>query len=191
VRQQSKGAPVSDHEKMPDNEAREAEFVRLLTRHQLDIYLYVHSLVPDPDEAAEVLQDTNVVLWAKRHQFDSTREFRAWAFQIARYKLLKHRDQRKRKWLSFSDALVEQLALQAPAYTKPDGDLTDDLRRCVTQLAANDRDILNRRYSSMMSCEVIAKAFGRPVRWVYNSLNRIRRELHSCMARYANTRGEP
>jgi RNA polymerase sigma-70 factor, ECF subfamily len=181
---------VLDHTNMPDDEARGAEFVRLLTSHQLDLYLYVHSLMPDPDEAAEIVQEANVVLWEKRSQFDAARDFRAWAFQIARYKLLKYRERRKRKCLLFSDALVDQLALQAPDYTKNDDDLMDGLRHCVAQLAASDRDLLSQRYSLMATCEAIAKAIGRPVRWVYNALNRIRQELFDCMARHANTRSE-
>ena len=179
-----------DHVNMPDAEAREAEFVQLLTLHQLDIYLYVHSLMPDPNEVAEIVQETNVVLWEKRAEFDTARDFRAWAFQIARYKLLKYQAKRKRKFVSFSDALVDQLAIQAPDYTKADNDLMDGLRHCVAQLAASDHELLSQRYSLMTTCETIAKAIGRPVRWVYNALNRIRQELHDCMAQYANTRRE-
>lgn len=177
---------VVDRQDSPDDEARETEFVRLLTSHQLDIYLYIHSLMPDPDEAAEIAQDTNVVLWEKRRQFDAARDFRAWAFQIARYKLLKHRTRRKRKCLCFSDALVDQLALQAPDYTRSDGELTDGLRRCIAQLTVRDRDLLGQRYSLLASCETIAQTVGRPVRWVYNALNRIRHELLDCMARYTD-----
>ena len=137
-----------DQAAMPDDDARGAEFVRLLTSHQLDIYLYVHSLMPDPNEAAEIVQDTNVVLWEKRDQFETARDFRAWAFQIARYKMLEHRAQRKRKCVCFSDALVDELALQAPHYAKADNDLIDGLRRCIARLAARDRELLGQRYSS-------------------------------------------
>jgi RNA polymerase sigma-70 factor (ECF subfamily) len=174
---------VVDQGRTPDDEARWTEFVRLLTSHQLDLYLYVHSLMPDPDQAAEIVQDANVVLWEKRDQFRPGTDFRAWAFQIARYKLLSHRTARKRKCLSFSDAFVDELALQARDHVAPIDDLVDGLRRCVEQLTDRDREILSRRYSSLTSCESIARALGRPVRWVYNTLNRIRNELLECMAR--------
>jgi RNA polymerase sigma-70 factor, ECF subfamily len=182
---------VVDHTNISDDETLGAEFVRLLTSHQLDIYLYVHSLVADPNEAAEIVQNANVVLWEKRDQFDMTRDFRAWAFQIARYKVLKHRSQRNRKCLCFSDALVDQLAVEAPDYTRTDNDLMDGLRRCVAQLAARDRELLGQRYSSMATCQAIAEAIDRPLRWVHNALNRIRRELRDCMARNTDTRREP
>ena len=168
----------------------EAEHVRLLTSHQLDIYFYIRSLVLDPDEVAEIVQDTNLVLWEKRDQFETVKNFRAWVFQIARYKVLQHRSQRKRKCVCFSDALIDELALQAPQYAKADNDLMDHLDHCVAQLVARDRELLHQRYSSMTSCECIAEAIGRPVRWVYKTLNRIRQELLDCVAQHTNLRIE-
>ena len=82
---------MADSANSSADEARGAEFVRLLTVHQPDIYVYLRSLVLDPDEASEILQDTNLVLWEKRDQFEIGTNFRAWAFQIARYKLLQHK----------------------------------------------------------------------------------------------------
>ncbi len=96
-----------------NDEARGAEFVQLLTSHQPDIYLYLRSLVLDPDEASEILQEANLVLWEKRAEFQLGTNFRAWAFQIARYKLLRHQGQRRRACRCFSDALVDELLLEA------------------------------------------------------------------------------
>jgi RNA polymerase sigma-70 factor, ECF subfamily len=171
---------------MSKNEAREAEFVRLLTSHQRDIYFYVRSLVLDLGEVEEVVQNTNLVLWEKRAQFETGRDFRPWAFQIARHKVSEQRAQYKRNSVRFSDALIDELALQSPQHAKVDNELTDDLRRCIAQLPARDRELLNQRYSSLASCERIAKAVGRPIRWVYNTLNRIRQELMDCMAQHTN-----
>jgi RNA polymerase sigma-70 factor, ECF subfamily len=168
------------------NETREAEFVRLLTSHQRDIYFYVRSLVLDLDEVEEVVQNTNLVLWEKHAQFDSGRDFRPWAFQIARHKISEHRAQHKRSCVRFSDALIDELALQSPQCAKVDSDLTDDLRRCIAQLPARDRELLNQRYSLASSCERIAEAVGRPIRWVYNALNRIRQELMDCVAQHTS-----
>jgi len=174
----------------PDDEAHGAESVQLLTSYQRDIYLYVRSLVIDPDQASEIVQNTNLLLWEKREEFKTVRNFRAWAFQIARYKVSEYRAQIKRKGLCFSDALIDQLALQAPQHAKVNADLVDELRRCITLLAAQDRELVGQRYTSLASCENIAKATGRPIRWVYNNLNRIRQELLECMARHAKARRE-
>jgi RNA polymerase sigma-70 factor, ECF subfamily len=127
----------------------------------------------------------------KRRQFETGRGFRPWAFQIARYEVLKYRAKRKRGCLCFSDALVDELAIAAGNYPSLNDDSLDEMRRCVEQLAARDREVLSHRYSSMEPCENIAKVVGRPVTWVYNALRRIRKELLDCMARYVNVRREP
>jgi RNA polymerase sigma-70 factor (ECF subfamily) len=166
-----------------DHEARDARHAQMLASHQLDIHFYVRSLVLNRDAVAEIVQNTNLALWEMREQFDEIKNFRAWAFQIARYRLLEYRAQSKRKGVCFSDALVDQLALQSPHYSMNDDDLMDDLKRCVTQLTATDRDLLAQRYSLSASCESIAQGTGRPVRWVYKALSRIRQELADCVAR--------
>jgi RNA polymerase sigma-70 factor (ECF subfamily) len=157
----------------------------------MDIYFYVHSLSPDPHDAAEILQNTNVVLWEKCREFDLSREFRPWAFQIARYEVLKYRTKSQRKCICFSDAFVDELALQAPDYAAIDADLIEEMRRCVAQLPARDREILGRRYTSLASCDAIAETVGRPVRWVYKALSRIRAELLDCVARHSEARSKP
>jgi RNA polymerase sigma-70 factor, ECF subfamily len=181
---------VDQADKSNDDACR-AEFVRLLTLHQLDIYFYVHSLVPDPNDAAEIVQNTNVVLWEKCSQYDAARDFRPWAFQIARYELLKYRTKCNRKYVCFSDAFVDELALESPVYATTDNDSIEDMRHCVAQLPIKDREVLNQRYSSLTPCEDIAKATGRPTRWVYKALSRIRRELLDCMAHHASIRRDP
>jgi RNA polymerase sigma-70 factor (ECF subfamily) len=171
----------------PNNEARQSELVRLLTSHQRDIYLYIRSLVLDANEVEEIVQETNVSLWEKRDQFDTTKDFRPWAFQFARHKLSEHRAKQKRDSVCFSDTLVEELAVQASQSAPIENELKDELRLCVAQLTARDRELLNKRYSLLASCESIAQEFGRPVRWVYNTLNRVRQELFDCMTRHTRT----
>jgi RNA polymerase sigma-70 factor, ECF subfamily len=178
------------YEHTHDDERSEADFVRLLTTYQPNLYLFVRSLVPDSDAAAEVLQDTNLVLWEKQTDFRRDTNFLAWAFQVARYKIREQQARHKRKCLSFSDAMVDELALQASQRIAEDSDLISELHRCLAQLAPADRDLIGRRYSSLATCESIANAIGRPVRWVYKALARIREELLECVIRSSNTRKE-
>ena len=169
------------------DEAWGAEFVRLLTDHQPDIYVYLRSLVLDPDEASEILQETNLVLWEKRDQFQMGSSFRAWAFQIARYKLLQRKARRQRGCICFSDALVDELVLQAAAEETPPRWI-EDLRRCVAALPPRDRELIGRRYAPSATCQSVAEAIGRPVRWVYKAVSRIRKSLWDCLVREAGGR---
>lgn len=186
-----RGRTVSDRPTTFNDSQQGGEFVQLLTLHQPDIYAYLRSLVFVPDEVAEILQETNLVLWEKRAEFVLGTNFLAWAFQIARYKLLQHQSQRQRKHVCFSESFIDELALQAADSLDADLDLAGDLRRCLAALPPKDRELIIKRYSHSASCESLAQIVGRPVRWVYKALSRIRHELLNCVTRSSNTRRSP
>jgi len=173
---------VSDSTHIND-EARGAEFVRLLTAHQPDVYLYLRSLVVNPDEASEVLQEVNLVLWEKRKEFEIGTNFRAWAFQIARYKLLQHLGRRRRDCRCFSDELIDELVLQSSKNESSLDEMLVYLRRCVAKLSARDRELIGMRYAPRATCQSVAELLGRPVRWVYKAVSRIRKTLLECVSR--------
>ncbi len=65
------------------------EFVLLMTRHQRKIWRFINALLPAPNAADDVLQETSLVLWRKWEQFDTDREFLPWACGIARLQVLR------------------------------------------------------------------------------------------------------
>jgi RNA polymerase sigma-70 factor (ECF subfamily) len=174
--------PIAAH----NDALNEGEFVQLLTSFQSNLYLYIRSLTLNPDDIAEILQETNLVLWEKKEQFKRQTNFLAWAFQIARYKLLEQL-QRKQKSVCFSDAFIDELAVQA-SHCVETSELLDELHRCLTRLPPADYALVSQRYSTQATCEKIADAIGRPVRWVYKALARIREELLDCIAHSSDTR---
>lgn len=166
-----------------NDETRVAEFVQLLTAHQPDVYLYLRSLVLNPDEASEVLQEVNLVLWEKRNEFQLGTNFRAWAFQIARYKLLQHQGRRQRACRYFSDELIEELVSETSENENQFAEMIDYLRHCVSLLSSRDRELIGERYAPRATCRSVAESVGRPVRWVYKAVSRIRKTLFECVTR--------
>ena len=63
-------------------------FVEHLTDQQRDLYAYIMTLLPRVQDADEVLQETNRILWTKRADFREGTSFRAWACRIAHYQVL-------------------------------------------------------------------------------------------------------
>ena len=59
-----------------------ARFVQLLTGLQSRLYAYLCTLLVRSDDARDVLQETNVVLWKKAADYDPTRPFEPWAFRF-------------------------------------------------------------------------------------------------------------
>ena len=80
------------------------EFVRLFTRYQRPLFLYLLTRVPNPVEAEEILQETNIVIWRKFAHFTPGTNFLAWASQIAKYELLKYRERNHKDKLNSATA---------------------------------------------------------------------------------------
>lgn len=173
----------------PDNpmvdDAATREFVRLLTVYQSDIYLYVRSLSLTTDEAAEAAQETSMTLWEKRGEFEAGTNFRAWAFAIARFKVLNERRKANRGGMRLSDEVMAQLADRAESELDGAASQMADLEYCLAQLNDRDRQIIKHRYTADEDTAHLAERLGRPVRWVYKQVTRIRRTLYECVTQRA------
>lgn len=101
---------------MPDDLSRNSDaFVQLMTEHQGRLYAYVLSLLGDPDQANDVLQEANLVLWRNAGEFQMGSNFRAWAFRIAHFQVMAHRQRQLRDRLVFDDELLAVLDPAAKA----------------------------------------------------------------------------
>jgi RNA polymerase sigma-70 factor (ECF subfamily) len=159
------------------------EFVRLLGQNQRRVFLYVMSLVPNWNDAEEVLQNTNLVLWREFGQFQSGTNFTAWACKVAYHQVLAWRKKRQRDRLEFSDAFVDAVAAEAAAKSDALEERSKVLAGCIEKLPAGHRDLLRLRYSEGLEVEAIARQSEKTVDAVYRSLSRIRHALHSCVTK--------
>lgn len=66
----------------------ELQFATLLTSHQGRLFAYVLSLVGDADQACDVMQETNAVLWQKSAEFEIGTSFAAWMMKTAFYQVM-------------------------------------------------------------------------------------------------------
>jgi RNA polymerase sigma-70 factor (ECF subfamily) len=171
-------APPAAHAAPPSE-----EFVQLFTRHQRRLYLFILSQVPSTHAADEVLQETNLVIWSKYHQFELTTNFFAWSAQIATYEVLKYRQRRQRDKLKFSDEFVQAVAEEAADRSDELELRRQALERCLQKLRPTDRELIRRRYQPGESGKDMAEELGRPANSVYQSLGRIRRTLLECINR--------
>ena len=159
------------------------EFVQLFSRTQRRIYLHILKQVGSPNDAEEILQETNVVIWSKFHRFELGTNFVAWSFQIANFEVLKYRDRKRSNRLVFSGDVLEVIAQESE---EQEDDL--DLRRaalqeCLRKLRAGDRELIQQRYQPGNSGEGVAKQLDRPINSVYQSIGRIRKTLFECINR--------
>jgi RNA polymerase sigma-70 factor (ECF subfamily) len=167
------------------------EFVQLFTHYQRRLFLYILSQIPNPIEAEEVQQETNVVIWSKFAQFRQGTNFLAWVSQIANFEVMKYRSRKKRDRMQFSDEFLETVSREALERSDELEDRQKALVECIEKLRPRDRELIQQRYAPGEKGKHLAEQIGRPANSVYQSLGRIRRSLMECIQRRLMTRGTP
>lgn len=157
------------------------QFVRQLTEHQNRLYGYVYSLLGDGTRAADVVQETNLVLWRKVDEFQPDKPFLPWAFAIARFQVMAHLRDHKRDRLLLDAELVATLSDEAQRQSGQIDAIRDALRPCMQLLTATSRELIERRYFRAMSVAEIAEAAERTAGSIKVALLRIRRQLAECV----------
>lgn len=158
-------------------------FIRLLGQNQRRLFLYVMSLVPNWNEAEEIIQETNLVLWREFGRFQPGTNFPAWACKVAFHQVLSWRKRKQRDRLEFSPAFLEAVAEEVSSSADVLEERSHLLAQCIEHLQPVHRDLLQSRYREGLSIEAIAGKFERTVEAVYRALSRIRHSLHECVGR--------
>lgn len=165
------------------SENKYEEFVRLLARHQRRLHAYTFSLLPNPSDADDVLQETHIVLWRKFAEFNPGSDFGAWACKVAYWEVMAYRKRCERSRLIFDDDVLESIAIAVDKYGAEIDSRRDALNKCLHKLKDRDRDLVLRRYRYGASTECVANEVGRSVSAVYKALNRIYDALLVCIRR--------
>lgn len=156
--------------------------VQLLTGEQHSLFRYITALIGDPDEAGNILQETNLVIWRKADDFTLGGNFGAWARSIALWQVKAWLRDRRRDRHVFSFELIRQLAERPGAFADI-GPRRQALRKCVTVLEEDERELLRQRYCEGYSILEIAKRFQKTPSAVKSGLFRVRRSLRLCVER--------
>jgi RNA polymerase sigma-70 factor (ECF subfamily) len=171
----------------PESRPRDDEaFVQAIAGHQSRLYAYIVSLLGDRDQANDVLQETNVVLWRKAGEFEAGTSFAAWAYRIAYFQVLALRRRQSRERVVFSDRLVGRLAEEAVRDAEGFDSRRRQLERCLDDLPPRHRQLLELRYRDAVPVETLAGALGRSANAVALTLFRIRRRLSECIERHTS-----
>ncbi|TWT96344.1 sigma-70 family RNA polymerase sigma factor [Neorhodopirellula pilleata] len=160
---------------------RTPEFIQLLTSSQSRLYGYILSLLYDADQANDVLQQTNVILWEKEEEFSLGSNFIAWSFQIAYFQVLAHRKQLQRERLSFDSDLLADIANVSREAEESFESRQKLMRQCLQKLNRRQQEIVYRRYQSNASLDSIAIETANTVNAVKQLLFRARSALARCI----------
>jgi RNA polymerase sigma-70 factor (ECF subfamily) len=186
-------ASQADSRDRPDDAARaalSAEFVAQVANAQRPLYAYIRSLVGPWADAEDVLQEVNLVLCRKAHEFDGQGRFLTWACRVAYLQVLAHLKQKQRdKHLYLDEGLLSDIAGPLADQVDRLDDRLDALRHCLGQLPPRHRRMITDRYARGGTVQKVADEAGRPVGSVRVTLHRIRQLLLACIERTLAARG--
>lgn len=159
------------------------EFLRLITEFQGRLFGFILSLLGDVDQANEVLQETNLVLWKKSGEFQIGSSFKAWSFRVAHFQILAFRQRQLRDRLVFDDEALEKIASEADDQDDIYEHRMKLLETCIVRLPERSREVLCRFYEKGESLDSIAERLKRKANAVGQLLFRIRKSLIECVTK--------
>ena len=165
------------------SKSSEEDFIRLFSVHQRALFLHILTLVGNTTDADEVLQETNVIMWAKREQFQPGSNFLAWGRAIARLEVFRFRRNRHHRMTLLGDDIIDLIAERSETQVVETELRRDALSQCINKLRDKDRELIRERYSGDLNGDEIAEKLGRPANSVYQSIGRIRKTLLECVRR--------
>lgn len=168
--------PVED---LPNDQT--TQFVTLLTSHQPQIYSYIAAALLGDSAAADVLQDTNLQLWAQAGRYDFDRPFLPWAFGFARQRVMAHRKTCSRSRLVFCDEALDLLGDHCLRASDTVDDRLTALQKCLKRLGASQADLIRERYTTKTPVQAIASRMDTSPHNISSRLHRIRKSLASCV----------
>ncbi|WP_425400138.1 sigma-70 family RNA polymerase sigma factor [Aeoliella sp.] len=156
-------------------------FVHLLTESQGSLKAYLLAALGNFDDAAEVLQRTNLTLWRNAAKFRPGAEFMPWAVTLARYEVMSFYRDRSRDRHVFSEE-VALLMLSAATEHAPDlDDRHHALRICLGELPKASQKMIQLRYEHRSPIAEIARELKRTEDAIKSALLRIRKSLANCI----------
>ncbi len=174
--------------------AREERAYReLIRRYQTPVVNLAWRITGNPDDAAEVAQETFIRVLRSLHTYDPERPLKTWLFKIAANLALDSIRRRKRRPVSMQDLFDEDEGPLLEAVEPSPGpdavlqvqrsaDLFDEL---VQEMPERYQAILYLRYREDLAYEEIADALGIPLGTVKVRLHR----AHEALRRKLSARG--
>jgi RNA polymerase sigma-70 factor (ECF subfamily) len=160
------------------------EVVRLFMKHQRMLREFILTLIPDPNDADDILQEVSVIVLAKSEPPRDLQKFPEWCRGVARNVMLHHWRRQKKTMTPPSARFMESVEI---AYQE--GDAREDemilrrkaLEECLKRLPESSRTLLELRYVRQAPSQEIARTQGSSPAGVRMTLLRIRQALNSCI----------
>jgi RNA polymerase sigma-70 factor, ECF subfamily len=173
-----------------------AAIEKLVSKYQGRIYNLILKICSNPDDAAELTQDTIVKLLENIGKFESRSSFYTWAFRIAVNLTLNYRKRKAAVGFTSLDAetasaddetkqglaaILSDVKAPDPAIIAENKELCDLVQKAIGKLDESNRVIIVLRDIEGMDYEQIAEVLGTELGTVKSRLSRARAALRQIL----------
>ena len=167
---------------MNESKDNKGSFVELYSSNYNRIKHTILSLVPNVNEAEDIMQETSRVMWEKFDQFKIGTNFAAWAITIARFQIMKYRSKFNSK-VNLDPDVVDMLIEDSKKTLAEDDQRIDALRKCLNKLEIKDQKLIKSRFELKMTAKELSKENGVAMNTIYRHESRILSLLFGCIRR--------
>lgn len=155
--------------------------MRLFLNSERELLRYVMALVPNVNDARDIVQDTAVALWKAFEKYDNAKPFAPWAcrFALNEARMFLRTDGRRRRFIE--QDVVPLLAERRLEIASMLDVRREHLQNCLRRLPEDQRKLIRSYYFEDESIDTLMIKMGRGAEAIYKMLQRIRQSLQLCI----------
>jgi RNA polymerase sigma-70 factor, ECF subfamily len=163
----------------------------LFARHHVRVYRFVLRLVRDQTLAEDLISEVFLDVWRQADRFEARSAVSTWLLAIARYKALSALRKRTDEELDDDVASAIEDSGDSPETAVAKKDKSAILRKCLTALTPEHREIIDLVYYHEKSVEEVAEIVGIPENTVKTRMFYARKKLSELLKAAGVDRGWP
>jgi RNA polymerase sigma-70 factor, ECF subfamily len=163
----------------------------LYARHHVRVYRFVLRLVSDPTTAEELISEVFLDVWRQANRFEGRSAVSTWLLAIARFKALSALRRRTDEELDEEAAAAIEDPSDDPEISLQKKDKGAILRKCLTALSPDHREIIDLVYYHEKSIEEVAEVLKIPENTVKTRMFYARKKLAELLKAAGVERGWP
>src|SRR5437016_5677811 len=163
----------------------------LFARHHVRVYRFVLRVVRDETKAEDLISEVFLDVWRQADRFEGRSAVSTWLLAIARFKSLSVLRRRPEQELDDEKAAAIEDTADNPEIVAQKKDKSELLRKCLTALSADHREIIDLVYYHEKSVEEVAEIVGIPENTVKTRMFYARKKLGELLKAAGVERGWP
>lgn len=163
----------------------------LYARHHVRVFRFVLRLVRNEATAEDLISEVFLDVWRQAGRFEGRSAVTTWLLAIARFKALSALRSRKEAELDDEMAEAVEDTSDDPEVAMQKKDTGEILRKCLTKLSAEHKEIIDLVYYHEKSVEEVAEIVGIPENTVKTRMFYARKKLADGLKAAGIERGWP